>query len=296
MRNPSSLSTLKAQFDVFFDIAIRDKAAGRMVFQVSEDHLPKAVENFKTLVTGERGALDSTLNYKNCAFEFSSMYTMGAQYKWSHVCKGRGKNVFGNGKDAIKEPEAMAACRHPCPGSAGSYYGINVDSIESESSSEEQVLQLQLQKPLGLILEEDEGVEGVTVVDVNEDGSAGKDKRIMAGDQIIKVGDQDVSAASLQEIMDLIINAKSTINLQVRRDAGAPDQQADGNLLAVPVGGPGCGFSRFDIIRMRASPQQWQERILVNSAVLGFMLSGSRTLNAMASGAGEPVIVDCGIL
>lgn len=220
MRNPSSLSTLKAQFDVFFDIAIRDKAAGRMVFQVSEDHLPKAVENFKTLVTGERGALDSTLNYKNCAFEFSSMYTMGAQYKWSHVCKGRGKNVFGNGKDAIKEPEAMAACRHPCPGiclrargmcclvlthlpgSAGSYYGINVDSIESESSSgaapiscgiwkttsgahrthllpEEQVLQLQLQKPLGLILEEDEGVEGVTVVDVNEDGSAGKDKRIM---------------------------------------------------------------------------------------------------------------------
>eukprot|EP00961_Rhodomonas_salina_P286430 3870227-Rhodomonas_salina.2 len=116
VRNPSSLSTLKAQFDVFFDIAIRDKAAGRMVFQVSEDHLPKAVENFKTLVTGERGALDSTLNYKNCAFEFSSMYTMGAQYKWSHVCKGRGKNVFGNGKDAIKEPEAMAACRHPCPG------------------------------------------------------------------------------------------------------------------------------------------------------------------------------------
>lgn len=47
-------------------------------------------------------------------------------------------------------------------------------------------------------------------------------RAIPGADRTCAILRQDVSAASLQEIMDLIINAKSTINLQVLANFSFP--------------------------------------------------------------------------
>jgi len=41
--------------NVFFDIAIDSKAAGRIVFQLFDDKVPKTARNFRELATGQHG-------------------------------------------------------------------------------------------------------------------------------------------------------------------------------------------------------------------------------------------------
>ena len=105
------LRPLTMAYHVFFDVALRehDEAVGRMIFEI-DDSLPtkKSLENFRALVTGDRAALDSSLKYRESTFETGGAYTNGGTYKWSHVCKGRGKNIFG--KEKIEEVR-----RHPAP-------------------------------------------------------------------------------------------------------------------------------------------------------------------------------------
>ena len=40
---------------VFFDLAINSKAAGRLIFELFHDTVPKTADNFKFLCTGEKG-------------------------------------------------------------------------------------------------------------------------------------------------------------------------------------------------------------------------------------------------
>jgi len=56
--------------NVFFDITIGGKAAGRIVFQLYSDIVPKTAENFRCLCTGEKGIGRSgkPLCYKGCSF------------------------------------------------------------------------------------------------------------------------------------------------------------------------------------------------------------------------------------
>lgn len=55
---------------VFFDIAIGDQPAGRIVFELFADAAPKTAENFRALCTGEKGTGTSgkALNYKGSGF------------------------------------------------------------------------------------------------------------------------------------------------------------------------------------------------------------------------------------
>ncbi|CAJ1951308.1 unnamed protein product [Cylindrotheca closterium] len=49
-----------------------------------------------------------------------------------------------------------------------------------------------------------------------------------------------------------------------------PDEETDpGVFLTVPVLGPGHGSSKFSIVRVGESPKEWQERLLINSGVIG---------------------------
>uniref|UniRef100_A0A673U283 Peptidyl-prolyl cis-trans isomerase n=1 Tax=Suricata suricatta TaxID=37032 RepID=A0A673U283_SURSU len=55
----------------FFDIAINNQPAGRVVFELFSDVCPKTCENFHCLCTGEKGTGKSTqkpLHYKSCLF------------------------------------------------------------------------------------------------------------------------------------------------------------------------------------------------------------------------------------
>ncbi|KAJ7023453.1 peptidyl-prolyl cis-trans isomerase [Mycena alexandri] len=55
---------------VFFDITIGDNAAGRVVFSLYSDLVPKTAENFRALCTGEKGngAQGKPLHYKGSGF------------------------------------------------------------------------------------------------------------------------------------------------------------------------------------------------------------------------------------
>jgi len=42
-------------------------------------------------------------------------------------------------------------------------------------------------------------------------------------------------------------------------------------VLTVPIQGPGAGTSKFSIVRVSESPQEWGERLLHNSAIIGYL-------------------------
>ena len=55
----------------FFDIAINEVPAGRVIFELYDDIVPKTTENFRALCTGEMGTGATTgklLHYKDCSF------------------------------------------------------------------------------------------------------------------------------------------------------------------------------------------------------------------------------------
>jgi peptidylprolyl isomerase len=55
---------------VFFDVSIGGAPAGRMVFELYADVVPKTAENFRALCTGEKGVGGSgkPLHYKGSSF------------------------------------------------------------------------------------------------------------------------------------------------------------------------------------------------------------------------------------
>lgn len=55
---------------VFFDVSIGNKDAGRIIFELYNDVVPKTAENFRALCTGEKGEGKSgkPLHYKGSIF------------------------------------------------------------------------------------------------------------------------------------------------------------------------------------------------------------------------------------
>ena len=54
-----------SRIQVYFDVAVGDRKLGRIVFELRGDVVPKTVENFRALCTGEKGG---KLSYKGCVF------------------------------------------------------------------------------------------------------------------------------------------------------------------------------------------------------------------------------------
>ncbi len=63
-------STENQQTRVFFDITVGGEAAGRIVFELHSDIVPKTAENFRALCTGEKGTGGSgkPLHFKGSSF------------------------------------------------------------------------------------------------------------------------------------------------------------------------------------------------------------------------------------
>ena len=82
--------------------------------------------------------------------------------------------------------------------------------------SSRETISLELEKPLGLILEEDDELgSGVIVTQVNEGGSAYKSSEAskLIGSKIQSVTGKDVSALSFDDAMDVIVSADSPLDV-----------------------------------------------------------------------------------
>jgi hypothetical protein len=67
---------------------------------------------------------------------------------------------------------------------------------------------------------------------------------------------------------------------------------------SVPVAGPGRGSSKFSIVRVGESPQEWRELLLLNSGAVGRLDPSSlEVLQTMArQRMGPPKVVGSGVL
>lgn len=133
----SSAVTASAGRAVYLDISVAGSDLGRLVFRLApEDVMPLHVENFRALATGEKMGIDPKATYVGCTFEHSPMYVEGSQYKWAHVCKGKGRNAVGRPTETISDPYAQKANTHDAYG--GAYYGLKYN--EDDASMQDGVV------------------------------------------------------------------------------------------------------------------------------------------------------------
>eukprot|EP00585_Thalassiosira_rotula_P003156 CAMPEP_0196133296 /NCGR_PEP_ID=MMETSP0910-20130528/2576_1 /TAXON_ID=49265 /ORGANISM="Thalassiosira rotula, Strain GSO102" /LENGTH=338 /DNA_ID=CAMNT_0041393007 /DNA_START=36 /DNA_END=1053 /DNA_ORIENTATION=- len=60
-----------------------------------------------------------------------------------------------------------------------------------------------------------------------------------------------------------------------KKEGESDDEDDAAVLLTVPIHGPGAGTSKFSIVRVEESPREWGERLLENSAVVGYLDCGA---------------------
>eukprot|EP01102_Stenamoeba_stenopodia_P005039 TRINITY_DN15542_c0_g1_i1.p1 TRINITY_DN15542_c0_g1~~TRINITY_DN15542_c0_g1_i1.p1 ORF type:complete len:172 (+),score=42.11 TRINITY_DN15542_c0_g1_i1:161-676(+) len=98
---------------VFFDINIGGKPAGRVVFELFNDVVPKTAENFRALCTGEKGTGSSG---KPLHFKGSSFHRIIPQF----MCQGgdftRGNGTGGESIYGAKFADENFNLKHTEPG------------------------------------------------------------------------------------------------------------------------------------------------------------------------------------
>lgn len=105
---------------VFMDIHIGDEAAGRIVFELFKDEVPKTAENFRALCTGEKGIGQSglPLHYKGSGFHRIIQEFMCQGGDFTHHNGRGGESIYGH----KFEDESFA-------GKAGQHTGAGVLSM-----------------------------------------------------------------------------------------------------------------------------------------------------------------------
>ena len=83
----------------------------------------------------------------------------------------------------------------------------------------------------------------------------------------------------------------------INEQSSSPEKSQIVETEAVLLTVPTQVSNKFSIVRVSESPREWGERLLLNSAVLGYLDSGSlETLRIMArQRVGVPTIVNCGV-
>ncbi|RDB27608.1 Peptidyl-prolyl cis-trans isomerase [Hypsizygus marmoreus] len=92
--------------NVFFDININDKAAGRIVIKLYDDVVPKTARNFRELATGQHG-----FGYEGCGFH---RIIPGFMLQGGDFTKGTGsggKSIYGE-----RFPDENFQLKHSKPG------------------------------------------------------------------------------------------------------------------------------------------------------------------------------------
>ena len=132
------------------------------------------------------------------------------------------------------------------------------------STTETDTLSLQLTKPLGLILEEDESSgTGVIVTQVNEGGSAYESAEAskLIGSKILTVTGKDVSSLSFDDVMDVIIGADSPLDVvfALKSSVGAVEETQQEEELAYKIG--------TDVLITVQQPEANKPDIVLNAKV-----------------------------
>lgn len=133
----------------------------------------------------------------------------------------------------------------------------------TNSAVETNVLSLSLPKPLGMILEENEegAPNGVFVKEFQDSGSALAYSSKLQGATLMKVQGNDVTRETFDNIMDSILNAPATVDLEfsVQQEAGG-DDEVDAEDDSPPTSEP-VSFSLGTAVTIQIDGQNIQAKV-----------------------------------
>lgn len=76
-----SITSNQKRLHAFFDLSVSDKSIGRLTFELANDIVPKTVQNFANLCTGDNM---HSRSYKNTKFfQIQKSFIMGGDVEWN---------------------------------------------------------------------------------------------------------------------------------------------------------------------------------------------------------------------